>query len=83
MLKVVGKERCKDYSTALIAGSVGTEIFSSGDKSLSENGTRDSARSALGWWWVYKKEVEEANQRGPPLGSGGYLKRRNQRYTVT
>ncbi|KIM58559.1 hypothetical protein SCLCIDRAFT_90807, partial [Scleroderma citrinum Foug A] len=46
----------KDYPTALIAGSVGTEIFSSGDKSLSDKGKRDSARPALGWWWVFKKE---------------------------
>jgi len=49
----------KDYPTALIAGSVGTEIFSSGDKSLSDDGERDSARPALGWWWVFKKEVED------------------------
>ena len=51
----------KDYPTALIAGSVGTEIFSSGDKSLSDKGKRDSARPALGWWWVFKKEAEETN----------------------
>ena len=46
----------KDCPTALIAGSMGTEIFSSGDKSLSGDGKRDSARPAIGWWWVLKKE---------------------------
>ena len=53
----------KDYPTALIAGSVGTEIFSSGDKSLSDDGERDSARPALGWWWVFKKEAEETEDK--------------------
>jgi len=47
----------------LIAGSVGTEIFSSGDKSLSDDGERDSARPALGWWWVFKKEAEETDDK--------------------
>ena len=51
----------KDYSTALIAGSVGTEVFSSDDETLSDDGKRDSARPALGWWWVFKKEAEENN----------------------
>jgi len=53
----------KDYPTALIAGSVGTEVFSSGDKSLSSDGERDSARPALGWWWVFKKEPKETNDK--------------------
>jgi len=52
-----------DYPTALIAGSVGTEIFSSGDKSLSSDGKRDSARPTLGWWWVFKKEAEETDNK--------------------
>jgi len=51
------------YPTALIAGSVGTEIFSSGDKSLSSDGKRDSARPTLGWWWVFKKEAEETDNK--------------------
>ena len=51
----------KDYSMALIAGSVGSEVFSSDDETLSDDGKRDSARPALGWWWVFKKEVEENN----------------------
>ena len=55
-VNVTLKMGLKDCSTALIAGSVGTEIFSSGDESLSGDGKRDSARPAIGWWWVLKKE---------------------------
>ena len=43
------------YMTSLIAGSIGTKIFSSGDKTLSDAGKGDSARPALGWWWVLKR----------------------------
>ncbi|KAI9566125.1 hypothetical protein HD554DRAFT_2119562, partial [Boletus coccyginus] len=46
------------YMTSLIAGSIGTGIFSSGDKTISNTGKRDSARPALGWWWVLKKGTE-------------------------
>ncbi|KAG1782076.1 hypothetical protein EV702DRAFT_1041794 [Suillus placidus] len=38
----------KEYPTSLTAGSVGRRIYSSGDKTLSDDGERDSARPALG-----------------------------------
>jgi hypothetical protein len=36
---------------------VGTRVCSSGDKALSDAGKRDSARPALAWWWVMKKDL--------------------------
>ena len=62
----------KDYPTALIAGSVGTEVFSSHDKSLSDDGKRDSARPALGWWWVFKKEAEGNDDKQSSADDGEF-----------
>ncbi|KAG1734608.1 hypothetical protein EDB19DRAFT_1638957 [Suillus lakei] len=53
----------KDYPTSLTAGSVGTRICSSGDKTLSDVGERDSARPALGWWWVLNKDPESERRK--------------------
>ncbi|KAL4063325.1 hypothetical protein J3A83DRAFT_4466444 [Scleroderma citrinum] len=47
-----------EYMTLLIAGSIGTKVFSSGDETLSDTGKKDSARPTLGWWWVLKNGME-------------------------
>ncbi|KAG2121625.1 hypothetical protein DEU56DRAFT_95395 [Suillus clintonianus] len=57
----------KEYPTALTAGLIGTRICSSGDKTLSDAGERDSARPAIGCWWVLKKDPE-AKEENSDLG---------------
>lgn len=53
----VEREGGGEYPTSLVGGMVGTRICSSGDKALSDTGERDSARPALAWWWVMKKDL--------------------------
>ena len=45
----------QEGGTTLVAGLVGTEVSSSGDKLLSETGERDTVRPVVGWWWFPKK----------------------------
>lgn len=44
----------KVFDTIMTAGLVGTQVCNSGDKALSANGKRDTARPAIAWW-IYKK----------------------------
>lgn len=38
------------YNTLMTAGFVGTRVCDSGDKTLSADGTRDTAKPVLAWW---------------------------------
>ncbi|KAJ6459971.1 hypothetical protein C8R45DRAFT_803333, partial [Mycena sanguinolenta] len=42
------------FECAMVAGSVGTRVKSSGDRSLSPRGTHDTVEPVLGWWLLVK-----------------------------
>ncbi|KAF7973018.1 hypothetical protein HWV62_16408 [Athelia sp. TMB] len=42
------------FNTLMTAGSVGTRVCDSGDKTLSADGTRDTAKPVLAWWIAEK-----------------------------
>ncbi|KZP14680.1 hypothetical protein FIBSPDRAFT_1048666 [Athelia psychrophila] len=43
-----------EFNTLMTAGLVGTRVCDSGDKTLSTNGTMDTARPVLAWWIALK-----------------------------
>lgn len=45
----------KEFDTVMTAGLVGMEVCDSGDKTLSEEGTRDTAKPVVAWWIFAKK----------------------------
>lgn len=50
------------FPTLLVAGSVGSHVTSSKDKSLSLTGLSDTARPASGWWYFILKDAEKASE---------------------
>ena len=49
----------KIFNTILTAGLVGARACDSGDKTLSTDGRRDTARPVVGWWIFAKKDANE------------------------
>ncbi|KAF7333295.1 hypothetical protein MSAN_02424600 [Mycena sanguinolenta] len=47
------------FDCAMVAGSVGTRVVSSDDKTLSAGGKDDTVSPVLGWWLFVKDENEE------------------------
>ncbi|KAJ7251125.1 hypothetical protein B0H12DRAFT_1324114 [Mycena haematopus] len=52
----------KTYDCAMVAGSVGLRVSSSGDRGLSPSGTNDTVRPLLGWW-MFIKDEERMDER--------------------
>lgn len=49
-----------DFKSMIVAGLVGSEVQSSGDKELSEAGVRDVVKPLAGWWMFTKRgDVEK------------------------
>jgi len=48
-----------EFPAILVAGMVGSEVRSSGDKELSGTGASDTVRCANGWWMAERKSDEE------------------------
>ncbi|KAJ7764166.1 hypothetical protein DFH07DRAFT_902933 [Mycena maculata] len=44
------------FECAMVAGSVGTRVLSSGDRALSAGGADDTVQSVAGWWLLVKDE---------------------------
>lgn len=44
----------REIDTTLIAGLVGAQVCDSGDKTLSKDGKRDTARPYVAWW-IFEK----------------------------
>jgi hypothetical protein len=52
-----------EFNATMTAGQVGMQVCSSGEKSLSRDGERDTVRPVAGWWIFSKKEKEEAGNK--------------------
>ncbi|KAJ7055487.1 hypothetical protein C8F01DRAFT_1373452 [Mycena amicta] len=48
----------KRFQCAMVAGSVGTRVLSSGDRALSEGGRDDTVQPVTGWWLFIKDEAK-------------------------
>jgi hypothetical protein len=48
-----------EFDTVLTAGLVGAQVCDSGDKTLSQDGKRDSARPIAAWWIALKGEPKD------------------------
>ncbi|KAJ7260417.1 hypothetical protein B0H12DRAFT_1014034 [Mycena haematopus] len=46
------------FDCAMVSGSVGTRVSSSGDRALSPRGTDDTVQPLLGWWLFVKDEAK-------------------------
>ncbi|KAF7358868.1 hypothetical protein MSAN_01226900 [Mycena sanguinolenta] len=44
------------FDCAMVAGVIGTQVSSSGDKTLSKDGKDDTVRPVAGWWMFAKKK---------------------------
>ena len=49
----------QEFDCVLTAGHVGAQICDSGDKSLSPDGLRDTARPISAWWMFAKKDGDQ------------------------
>ncbi|KAJ7769339.1 hypothetical protein B0H16DRAFT_1452540 [Mycena metata] len=58
-VKVADYNDGKTYDCAMVAGSVGLRVTSSGDRSLSPSGENDTVRPLLGWWMYIKDEDKD------------------------
>ncbi|KAI9566133.1 hypothetical protein HD554DRAFT_2315755 [Boletus coccyginus] len=56
------------FDTMFVAGSIGSGISSTTKRKISRNGTRDTVRPILGWWYFTKRELS-----GPEQGDGTTL----------
>ncbi|KAJ7493372.1 hypothetical protein B0H11DRAFT_960662 [Mycena galericulata] len=61
-VKVADYDDGKSYDCAMVAGSVGLRVSSSGDRTLSPSGTDDTVRPLLGWW-MFIKDEERMDER--------------------
>ncbi|KAF8209136.1 hypothetical protein K438DRAFT_1573226 [Mycena galopus ATCC 62051] len=50
------------FECAMVAGSIGMRVFSSGDRSLSPNGADDTVQPMVGWW-LFVKDEKDMEQR--------------------
>ncbi|KAJ7050624.1 hypothetical protein C8F01DRAFT_1067464 [Mycena amicta] len=50
------------FQCAMVAGSVGTRVLSSGDRALSARGTDDTVQPVAGWW-LFVKDEEKLEKR--------------------
>ncbi|KAJ6479011.1 hypothetical protein C8R45DRAFT_933786 [Mycena sanguinolenta] len=58
------------FECAMVAGSVGMQVFSSGDTMLSENGADDTVGCLAGWWLFVKDETDMQNRAKRAYGVG-------------
>jgi hypothetical protein len=50
------------FECAMVAGSVGTRVLSSGDRTLSARGADDTVQPVAGWW-LFVKDEEKLKKR--------------------